>query len=338
MKAELTNIDKYEISRGSVVKKRYTNVPIAVSSGNRRDDGMPSPNAESNYYRRMKKRATIIREKCRNCFTVGNAVLLTLTFNEKICNDIDIKDIKQTHKAFNNFIKRVNRRYEGFCYVATFDRQNNGNWHYHLICNFPVTDQYMKAEIILKQLWQYGRIYISAIHSERHLSGCIRYLNKNMFNHGSDKHGIKGYLASRNAKSKIIVSSGRATDKEKFKEIDDDVKQYTLEEMYSTSKRVGFIHEIYGAKDVILDFDYQYTFVPTGYKPIEMGITAFSSPVRYDDMFPKLEEAKPKPKVSKKGCKKKAKKPAKKHTHDKKQTVPKRMARSKKYKVTNANQ
>lgn len=148
-------------------------------------------------------------------------------------------------------------------------------------------------------------------------------MNRNMFNHDSDKRGIKGYLASRNAKGKIVVSSGRVTDKQKFKKIDNDVKQYTLEEIYSTKKRVGFIQEINGTKDVIVDFDNQYTFVPAGYQPLDMEITAFSSPVRYDNLFPRLETAKPKPISPKKGTKKKAKKPANKHTKDNNQTPQK---------------
>lgn len=334
MKAELKNIDKYEINRGSVVKKRLTNVPVPVSRGNRRDDGTPSPNAEGNYIRRMKKRAKTIKEKCRNCFSVGNAVLVGLTFDKQKCADIDLKDIKQTHKEFNKFIKRVNRRYEGFCYVATFDKQGMGNWHYHMMCNFPVAGNYIEARIILENLWQNGRVYFSEVLSERHFNNCVRYMNRNMFNHDSDKRGIKGYLASRNAKGKIVVSSGRVTDKQKFKKIDNDVKQYTLEEIYSTKKRVGFIQEINGTKDVIVDFDNQYTFVPAGYQPLDMEITAFSSPVRYDNLFPRLETAKPKPISPKKGTKKKAKKPANKHTKDNNQTPQNKGTRSKKSRVS----
>lgn len=323
MKAELKNIDKYEISRDGVVKKQLTNVPVPVSRGKRCNNETPSPNADRNYIRRMRKRASIVKEKCKNCFSVDNAVHVTLTFSEQMCADIDPKDIKQTHKAFNNFIKRVNRRYEGFCYVATFDKQSNGNWHYHVMCNFPIVKTSGTTANILKELWQCGRVYVSEILSKKHFNNCVRYLNINMFNHDSDKHGIKGYLASRNAKSKIVVSSGRVADNAKFKKIDGDVKQYPLEKIYSTSKRVGFIKEVNGVKKVIIDFDNEYNCVPTGYKPLDMGISAFSSPVKYDNLFPKLESAKSKPIPPKKGSKKKAKKPANKHSTDNTQTPPK---------------
>ena len=330
MKAELKNIDKYEISRGSVVKKQLTNVPVPVSRGKRRTDETPSPtdetpspNADRNYIRRMRKRASIVKEKCKNCFSVDNAVHVTLTFDKQKCADIDPKDIKQTHNAFNKFIKRVNRRYEGFCYVATFDKQSNGNWHYHVMCNFPIVKTSGTTANILKELWQCGRVYVSEILSKKHFNNCVRYLNINMFNHDSDKHGIKGYLASRNAKSKIVVSSGRVADNAKFKKIDGDVKQYPLEKIYSTSKRVGFIKEVNGVKKVIIDFDNEYNCVPTGYKPLDMGISAFSSPVKYDNLFPKLESAKAKPISPKKGSKEKAKKPANKHSTDNTQTPPK---------------
>lgn len=316
MKAELKNIDKYEISRGSVVKKQLNNVPVPVSRGKRRNNGTPSPNAERNFIRRMKKRASIVKEKCKNCFSVDNAVLVTLTFDKQKCADIDLKDIKQTHNAFNKFIKRVNRRYEGFCYVATFDRQGNGDWHYHLMCNFPIVKTSGTTANILKELWQCGRVDVSEILSKKHFNICVRYLNRNMFNNDSDKHGIKGYLASRNAKSKIVVSSGRVADNAKFKKIDGDVKQYPLEKIYSTSKRVGFIQEVNGEKDIIMDFDNEWNRVPTGYKPLDMKITAFSSPVKYDNLFPKLESAKSKPIPLKKGSKKKAKKPSNKHSTD----------------------
>lgn len=76
-------------------------------------------------------------------------------------------------------------------------------------------------------------------------------------------------------------------------------------------------------REGILDFDNQYTFVPAGYQPLDMGITAYSSPVKYDNLFPRLETAKPKPKASKKGSKKKADKPANKHSKDNNKTPQK---------------
>jgi wyosine [tRNA(Phe)-imidazoG37] synthetase (radical SAM superfamily) len=46
-----------------------------------------------------------------------------------------IQDLDFTHKEFKKFIQRMNRRYEDFIYLATFSRQENGTWHYHMITN-----------------------------------------------------------------------------------------------------------------------------------------------------------------------------------------------------------
>lgn len=323
MKAKLKEINKYEISRKGVTKKRLSKVPVPINRGTRRVDGMPSPNAEKNYMRRMKDRARTIREKCQNSFTKDTAIHVVLTFDEQKCAEINTTDITQTHNLFNKFVKRVNRRYEGFCYVATFNRQKNQKIHYHLMTNLPIHGTIEKTEQVLSELWQCGFVYVKKISSQKHFKRCVNYLIENMNKFSSNTHGVRGYLASHNAKSNIIVSSGRASDKEKYKEIDSKVSKYPLSLLYSRSILIGLVNDVSPncpIKDVILDYDRYLTPSAEGYKPLEMTLTAYSSPVRYNNLFPQPKAAKLKPAAPKKSAEKKAKKPAKKHSRDKNST------------------
>lgn len=127
-------------------------------------------------------------------------------------------------------------------------------------------------------------------------------------------------------KATLSFPRGRASDKEKFKEIDSKVSKYPLSLLYPRSILIGLIREASPncpIKDIILDYNRYLTPSAEGYKPLEMTLTAFSSPVRYSNLFPQPKAAKLKPAAPKKSAEKKAKKPAKKHSQDKNTTSPK---------------
>lgn len=318
MKGETKTIKKYEVERDNVTKKILENVlvPKSQNGGRNKGDEIKSEYSEQNYERRQRKRAKTIKQKCRNCFNTDNSILATLTFDEKKCISVGFnpKEIEQTHNMFNRFIKSIKRRYDNFCYVATFDKQENGNWHYHMMCNFPIIKTSGTTARMLEELWQCGRIDVSEILSQGHFNNSVKYLIKNMVNNDSDKHGKKAYLSSRNAKSNIVVSSARVADTKLYNEIKKEVNKYPLSQIYSVTHRTGFIHNSYGFDDIIIDFNGEHNVPPSGYTPVNMKITAYSSPVKLNDFFPPLKWACTKPNAPKKSTKLRKYKPPKKHT------------------------
>ena len=114
----------------------YTTQPIKQDKKKEIKRNIPSNYADFNYYNRMKQRRRVIEEMVYNSFEAGKMVMLTLTFDGRLQPEKQFSDIKTTHKEFKKFVQRVNDHYDNFRYVATFSRQKNGNWHYHMICNF----------------------------------------------------------------------------------------------------------------------------------------------------------------------------------------------------------
>jgi hypothetical protein len=45
------------------------------------------------------------------------------------------KRLSYCNTLFKKFIQRMKYRYDGFRYVAVAAKQDNGRWHYHLVCN-----------------------------------------------------------------------------------------------------------------------------------------------------------------------------------------------------------
>ena len=98
----------------------------------------------------------------------------------------------------------MNYRYDNFKYVAVMGRQDNGNWHYHMICNLAHIDFYE-----LQKIWGMGSGYISKITDMASLKIRVNYLNKNMSLASTDLKGETGYLKSTGLNRNIVIRSWR---------------------------------------------------------------------------------------------------------------------------------
>ncbi len=315
MKAKLVETVKYIIGRKKVLKKVYDKGIVPLRTNECHSKGAPTSDySDLNYERRMKTRQEIIRQKCENSFSEKTAMHVTLTFDKNKTFGTDLTNVTQTHKLFNNFIKRIGRRYDGFCYVATFDRQENGNWHYHMMCNLPPKTT-TKA---LSEIWTYGRVDIKAKNKRSLFNQCILYLIGNMKRCGKDLRGIKGYLASHNAKSNIVVSSGCASDKEDFERISEKIEKRKLYIQSESRNQIGYFkdlaYENEDVKEVIIDFKHKIAVLPEGYEDLFVAKEIYESRVRFNDIFPTPKSAIPIQSKSTKSTKSKANKPPDKHT------------------------
>lgn len=326
MEAKLMVVKKYILSRISTKLKVLDKAPVPIRSGGKGIGSAPSPYAELNFNRRKKQRADTVREKCLNSFTKDTAIFVTLTFDTQKCPGVDLTDIKQTNELFNRFIKRVSRRFNDFCYVAAFDKCGDGNWHYHMMCNLPVLGKSPVTIQELSDIWQYGIVDISIIDTQDYFENCIGYLNRNMVNNADEKHGIKGYLASQNAQSNIILSSAKYSDRQDFQIVDSIVKQFPLSLVYRYIKFLGYAKNLGYPNHDIIDFiqDYERTFtkVPHGYKEIKMLIKVFSSSALFPNFFRTPFVAVRKQSAPKQVTRVKTNQPANKHSANNNQTPP----------------
>ena len=131
--------------------------------------------------------------------------MLTLTFDGRLQPEKQFSDIKTTHKEFKKFVQRVNDHYDNFRYVATFSRQKNGNWHYHMICNFPITI----APGEVRKLWKNGSFYITQIETNDEMETVIKYVISNMNESTAEMHGNHGYLCSKAIERDKVITSWR---------------------------------------------------------------------------------------------------------------------------------
>ena len=155
-----------------------------------------------NYKKRIKERAANFRSYAFINFVKKGTQFVTLTFDNKLvpnANDLDI-----AHEHFRKFIKRIQSKFSDFRYLATFSRQNNGNWHYHMLCNFD--DTVTSTEI--NNIWKYGVSHSTWITSGDELYTKISYCIDNMFKVSySDLKGEKGYLHSHRLQNHVVLRS-----------------------------------------------------------------------------------------------------------------------------------
>lgn len=115
-----------------------------------------------------------------------------------------LKQLQYCNTLFKKFIQRMKYRYEGFKYVAVTAKQDNGRWHYHLICNL--------SYIPFQQLyhcWGHGAVYFSNFRKSGAAGfwAAIHYMQKNMRSEAETLKGEKGYLASKGlSRSKVYRS------------------------------------------------------------------------------------------------------------------------------------
>lgn len=120
--------------------------------------------------------------------------------NTDVEDNGDYTDLKLCNKKFKQFIGRMHYRYTNFKYVAVMGKQENGNWHYHMVCNL----NYINFDTLLK-IWGLGGVYVSVIKNKTELAKVTNYAKKNIKFASKDLKGEKGYLASKTGLNRNIV-------------------------------------------------------------------------------------------------------------------------------------
>lgn len=273
--------------------------PIKADKEPKLKPSIPSNYAEFNYYNRNKQRRRRVKEMCFNNFNPPEVVMLSLTFDPEKFPKNSLTDIEFTNREFKKFIQRVNNHYENFRYVATYSRQSNGNWHYHMMCNFTSS---ITNEEVSTILWKNGLTYITYIKDQELFRTAIDYLISNLNDSTDDKRGKHGYLKSKNIEQDIIIKSWRVEDKEIFDEIYEKIMQSSAKELYETSNNIGVQGEqVNFETGEILpihlpNLELTDTMKMAGYTSWDSVYTYFSSEARFEEMFNKLFPATPRKK------------------------------------------
>lgn len=276
----------------------HTTQPVKKDKLKKIKPSIPSDYAKFNYFNRMKKRRQEIREICWNNFDLPDVVMLTLTFDQKSNVEKNFTLLEESHREFKKFIQRVNSHYENFRYLATFSRQNNGNWHYHVMCNF----QHSITNGEITNLWKNGITYITYINTREKYNSAVQYLTCNMDESADALKGKHGYICSRSVERDIQLVSWREEQFNEFEKAFEKVKQENRTILYETRNPLGVkgtrMNEETGeAFEVHLkDRELTPALKDAGYEQWETVYTHLKSLADFSDMFEPLKPATLRPK------------------------------------------
>lgn len=213
----------------------HTTKPIKSGKQKKIKPTIPSDYAGFNYHNRMKNRRSTIREICYNSFDIPNVVMITLTYDSTKLDSSICSDLVQSHYEFKKFIQRVCSHYDNFRYLATFNRQTNGNWHYHVMCNF----QNDISNNIIQNLWKNGFTYVTEIKSMEGYRTTVQYLIDNMNEASGELKGKRGFLYSKNCERDIVIDSWHADQEDEFAEAFERVASTDRKILYETRNHLG---------------------------------------------------------------------------------------------------
>lgn len=300
---------KFKIGRYRTQITTYENMrlqttqPIKEGKPKKIKPNIPSDYAAYNYHNRMKQRRKALEELCYNSFSETESVMLTLTFAVSTDTIISYTDIAAAHHEFKKFIQRVNDHYDNYKYAATFSRQSNGKWHYHVLCNF--SHQIQNDEI--KKLWKNGMTHITYIDSVSLFGRVVEYLVRNMNDVSGELNGKHGYLASKSIEKDIVITSWRAEHDKDFEEAFEKINAAPRKILYETKNHIGIkgkrVNEETG-KEVeitIPDMEINPFLEKAGYESWDTVYTHLTSHVDFSDKFSPLAAATPKQKKFKRG-------------------------------------
>ncbi|MCM1542123.1 MAG: hypothetical protein NC121_12810 [Blautia sp.] len=231
---------KFRIGRHRTQITTYENMKLQTTQPAREGKprkirpNIPSSYAAYNYHNRTKQRRKALRELCHNNFSGTGAVMLTLTFASTTPGK-SFTDITAAHREFKKFIQRMNGHYDNFRYVATFSRQSNGNWHYHVLCNLG--SQVKNAGIT--QLWKNGITHTTYVGDASLFKNVVGYLAKNMDGASGELKGKHGYLASKSLEKDKVVTSWRAEHDKDFDEAFERINNAPRKILYETRNHLG---------------------------------------------------------------------------------------------------
>lgn len=293
---------KLTLSRNRTRVQTYENLviqtthPIKKDKPKKRKPSIPSDYAGFNYYNRMKKRKAIVSELCWNNFDPNKVCMVTLTYDTKNGEQL-YTDLKKSHYEFRKFIQRVNTHYDNFQYMATFNRQKNGNWHYHMMCNFShsVTNQEISA------LWGQGFTYLDRVDTTEGFKTAIEYLINNMSSAADDIKGKHGYLCSKSLESDKVLKSWHAEDFAEFEKAFDIIANEKREILYETKNHLGIKGEYFNEETgrltevTIPDRELNPILKNAGYESWDTIYTYLTSSADFSNEFKPLQTATPKP-------------------------------------------
>lgn len=300
---------KFKIGRHRTQITTYENMqlqttqPIKKEKPKKIKPNIPSNYAAFNYYNRMKQRRKALKELCYNNFTITDVTMLTLTFGASLDIGKSFTNITTAHQEFKKFIQRVNDHYDNFKYAATFSRQSNGNWHYHVLCNF---DHHIKNDEIQK-LWKNGITYITYVNTTHLFESAVDYLIANMNEVSGELNGKRGYLAAKSMERDIEITSWRSEHDKDFDEAFEKVSNSTRKILYESKIHLGIkgrrINEETGEEFEITipDMEINPLLEQAGYESWDTVYTHLSSHADFSDKFSPLVSATPRQKKFKRG-------------------------------------
>lgn len=141
------------------------------------------------------------------------------------------KQLSYCNALFKKFIQRMKYRYDGFQYVAVAAKQDNGRWHYHLICNL----NYIPFQE-LHSCWGHGAVYFRSFRQSGGAGfwAAIHYMQKNMTAEAENMKGEKGYLASRGLNRSKVFRSWIASEQEAVSQLEKSLRETTPLYQYQT--------------------------------------------------------------------------------------------------------
>lgn len=191
--------------------------------------------AEANYKGRIKERRDSVASLIYNNFAPPDASIIALTFDPKLAKDAT--NLDYAHSEFKKFIQRMNYYFDNFKYVAVFNRQGNGNWHYHVISN--INCSCTSKEI--NSIWGQGRTWVNFIETDRQLCQQVNYCLKNMQEASKeDLRKEKGYLCSKGLQREIIFKSWEESElAERCNQLFDEIRNAPHKLLYQTKFERG---------------------------------------------------------------------------------------------------
>lgn len=252
--------------------------------------------AESNYKARIKTRRNSVESLIYNNFTPPNASIFALTFNPQ--PDKDAKNLDYTHSVYKKFIQRMNYNYDGFRYVTVFSRQDNGNWHYHMVSNLNRSCKNKDINLI----WGQGRTWVNYIETDEQLRRQAKYCLKNMeLASKDDLRKEKGYLCSKGLQKEFIFKSWEgACFIPECKELFEEIKNAPHRLLYQTSCERGVKRAGSGVHDGLTEYqevrgedahEIKEHYYSEGYEPWETNYYYVESSKRFPELFEELSAA-----------------------------------------------
>lgn len=166
----------------------------------------PADNIRSEYFilnqiRKYKRDCRKIKTLCTNNFYPDNVMHVTLTFDSESFPQKDFTDLKTAKAEFSKFIKRMNEHYDNFRHVTVYARQENKNWHFHMLCNL---DRKTK-KIFVREIWGFGAVRALYKNNRKAVDNLVIYLCKNLKKNFDEYVDKRAFVYSKGLQDNIYL-------------------------------------------------------------------------------------------------------------------------------------